>query len=59
MSDKPTPPQPLHSEPPSHAEPLPDTQVDPEDAHIGATEDQVSDTSAPSGDLFKDEPKQG
>lgn len=34
-------------------------QPDAADAHIGATEDQVSDTSAPSGDAFKDEPKQG
>ena len=33
--------------------------VDREDAHIGATEDQVSDTTAPSGDAFKDEPRQG
>ena len=33
--------------------------VDPEDGHIGATESQVSDTSAPSGDAFKDEPRQG
>ena len=33
--------------------------VDPEDAHIGATENQVSDTTAPSGDAFKDEPRQG
>ena len=31
----------------------------PADAHIGATEDQVSDTQAPAGDAFKDEPKQG
>ncbi len=30
-----------------------------EDAHIGGTESQVSDTSAPSGDAFKDEPRQG
>ena len=30
-----------------------------QDAHIGATEGQVSDTSAPSGDAFKDEPRQG
>ena len=29
------------------------------DAHIGATEDQVSDTAPPSGNVFKDEPKQG
>lgn len=35
------------------------TPVDPEDAHIGATEEQVSDTTAPSGDAFKDEPRQG
>jgi hypothetical protein len=33
--------------------------VDREDAHIGATENQVSDTSAPAGDAFEDEPKQG
>src|SRR5512138_606099 len=33
--------------------------VDRQDAHIGATEGQVSDTSAPSGDAFKDEPRQG
>src|SRR5262245_29294772 len=30
-----------------------------EDGHIGGTESQVSDTSAPSGDAFKDEPRQG
>lgn len=29
------------------------------DKHIGATEDQVSDTHAPAGEEFKDEPKQG
>ena len=34
-------------------------QPEPPDAHIGATEDQVSETSAPSDDAFKDEPKQG
>lgn len=33
--------------------------LDPEDAHIGATESQVSQTPAPSGDAFEDEPKQG
>jgi hypothetical protein len=33
--------------------------VDREDAHIGATESQVSDTTAPSGDAFEDEPRQG
>ena len=35
------------------------TPVDREDAHIGATESQVSDASAPSGEAFKDEPRQG
>ena len=33
--------------------------LDREDAHIGATESQVSDTSAPAGDAFRDEPRQG
>ena len=33
--------------------------VNREDAHLGATEAQVSDTSAPSGDAFEDEPRQG
>jgi hypothetical protein len=37
----------------------PGTHLGPEDAHIGATEDEVSDTDAPSGDEFKDEPRQG
>ena len=37
----------------THAEP------DPEDAHIGAREDQVSETQAPAGEAYKDEPKQG
>jgi hypothetical protein len=32
---------------------------DPGDAHIGATEDQVSDTHAPAGEAYNDEPKQG
>jgi hypothetical protein len=30
-----------------------------DDEHIGATEAQVSETPAPAGDAFKDEPKQG
>lgn len=34
-------------------------RVNREDAHIGATEAQVSDTSAPSGETFDDEPRQG
>ena len=29
------------------------------DKHIGATEDQMSDTQAPAGEDYKDEPKQG
>ena len=33
--------------------------VDPEDAHIGATEGQVSPTTPPAGDGYEDEPKQG
>ena len=38
-----------------------DAELDDEsaDEHIGATEDQVAETPAPSGDEFKDEPKQG
>lgn len=34
-------------------------QTDPEDAHIGAREDQVSNTQAPAGDAYDDEPRQG
>ena len=30
-----------------------------EDGHLGATEEQVSETPAPAGDAFEDEPKQG
>ena len=29
------------------------------DGHIGAREDQMSDTQAPAGEAFEDEPKQG
>jgi hypothetical protein len=58
MPDKTTPHQ-SHSEPPSHAEPLPESVVDPGDGHIGATEDEVSDTPAPAGEAYEDEPKQG
>jgi hypothetical protein len=36
-----------------------ETQLSPEDAHIGGTEDQMSDLQAPAGDLFDDEPRQG
>jgi hypothetical protein len=34
-------------------------KLDRGDAHIGATEDQMSDTQAPTGEGYKDEPKQG
>jgi hypothetical protein len=34
-------------------------QSESSDEHLGAQDNQVSDTSAPSGDAFKDEPKQG
>jgi hypothetical protein len=37
----------------------PGTHLGRADAHIGATEDEVSETPAPSGDAFQDEPKQG
>ena len=33
--------------------------IDREDGHIGATEGQVSDTTAPAGDEYADEPRQG
>ena len=36
-----------------------EVELGPADAHIGATEDQVSDTTAPAGEAFEDEPKQG
>ena len=34
-------------------------RLTPADGHIGAREDQVSDTQAPAGDGFEDEPRQG
>ena len=30
-----------------------------QEGHIGAREDQVSDTTPPAGKIYKDEPKQG
>ena len=48
--EKPTPPP---------KSPAPQTAPDAGDKHIGATEDQVSDTSPPAGEAFEDEPKQG
>jgi hypothetical protein len=47
------------SSPAARATPSPGANLDPEDAHIGATEGQESDTPAPSGDDYTDEPKQG
>jgi hypothetical protein len=57
MSEKPTTSEDAATEhiPPVEGE----VELDPADAHIGATEEQVSDTPAPAGDAFKDEPKQG
>jgi hypothetical protein len=58
MPEKPTTPQDDRSEHnPSPAEG--EVELDPADAHIGATEGQVTETPAPSGDAFKDEPRQG
>jgi hypothetical protein len=37
----------------------PEPSDSPKDAHEGATEDQVSETPAPAGPLYEDEPKQG
>jgi len=47
------------TEKPIPGETTADDRLDPGDEHIGATEDQVSDTSPPSGEAFEDEPKQG
>jgi hypothetical protein len=46
-------------EKPRREEVSPDAEPDSADDHIGATEDQVSDTSPPAGEAYKDEPKQG
>jgi hypothetical protein len=35
------------------------SQTEDGDEHLGAEEHQVSDTSAPAGPAYKDEPKQG
>ena len=57
MSEKPTTPK------DDRAEPIPpvegEVELDPADAHIGATEGQVTETPAPAGEAFKDEPRQG
>jgi hypothetical protein len=58
MSEKPrTPKDDDRSAPTPPAEG--EIELDPADAHIGATEEQVSETPAPAGDAFNDEPKQG
>ena len=49
MTEKPRPPRKKRPAPPAELG----------DQHIGATEDQVSDTQAPAGEEYKDEPKQG
>ena len=36
-----------------------ESQHEAPDGHIGATETQVSDTTAPAGDDYQDEPRQG
>jgi hypothetical protein len=48
-TEKPRPPRKIRSSPPAELG----------DQHIGATEDQVSDTQAPAGEEYNDEPKQG
>jgi len=65
-SQKPRPPQtPASPQADGNSEPVRNTQRQPArspesaDEHIGATEDEVSDTSAPAGADFQDEPKQG
>lgn len=40
-------------------QPPPETPDSQKSEHEGATEDQVSDTPAPAGPLYDDEPKQG
>ncbi len=47
------------AEKPAPSELPPDPPPESEDDHLGATEDQVSDTSPPAGEAYKDEPKQG
>lgn len=50
---------PVNSETPKpHGQP-PDAPSNVGDDHMGATEDQVSKIPAPTGQPFKDEPKQG
>lgn len=46
-------------EKPRPGEVQPETAPDEADGHLGATEDQVSDTAPPAGEAYNDEPKQG
>ena len=43
----------------SEHKPPPEPSTSPKDGHEGATEEQVSETPAPAGPLYEDEPKQG
>ena len=57
-------PESLHKTPKSdkkdHADDRPSrSQTEAGDEHLGAKENQVSDTTAPAGQAYKDEPKQG
>jgi hypothetical protein len=54
-------PDPLHKaeKPPAGEEKGAHTVPGAADGHIGATEDEVSDTPAPAGENYSDEPKQG
>ena len=47
------------TEKPTPSETPPEPSPESADDHLGATEDQVSDTTPPSGEAYKDEPKQG
>ena len=55
-----TPESPNKSQPakPERADDRP-SKAKESDEHLGAKENQVSDTSAPAGPAFKDEPKHG
>ena len=55
--EKPRLPRKVEKPLPRKKEPSPPAELG--DQHIGATEDQVSDTQAPAGEEYKDEPRQG
>jgi hypothetical protein len=56
-------PESLHKTQPPERDTVHDRSPKPgskdSDEHLGAQENQVSDTTAPAGSAFKDEPKQG